>query len=236
MELKKMNILNTYSDDKSFQKDLKRVSQLLENPIAYLSLNEKSDMAFYLERMFLSTILSMQDSKDDGSMEMFFKLKPALSNKERDAFIEEHIPVTIEKKTVEGISILHIHTPFVFRKSTKKSFYIADLVNIKMRMIEEKDSHFFDDFREKCNLSVVRVAEKFNPSSHCDNDNIETSEIINFMFFNIGISDNPKMMSFYNDFVFPENNYIQGTHFFIASYKHSVFPSEKLLDFFAKNN
>lgn len=105
---------------------------------------------------------------------------------------------------------IKIFTPFLFRRMfgsdyTYPNFFIANLVKKsieKWLKDNQKDANYLQNLFEFSNdfplvCEVKRVSESYNLSSVCDNDNIETSRVINVIFGEFLMkSDGAKTMDF----------------------------------------
>ena len=215
--------------EEEFKADFKRINKVIEKPLDELTASEVDNLIYWLERLAISFRNKLQRLALDDDFELFYKKQIKTSKKQLLEFASHNINVKIEKLSIEGTPVLHIHTPFLFRKSMKKSYYLSDYVNIKLHEILKNDKEFLSEFRCKLNLHIIRVDEKMSYHPHCDNDNLEVSEIINKLFYNIGISDNVSVMSFHSDVLLGEETMPNGIHFFLIPYNFGAVSSQDLM-------
>ena len=230
MAVKYFSTTTVDNTNEEFEADFKRINKVIEKPLDELTASEVDNLIYWLERLAISFRNKLQRLALDDDFELFYKKQIKTSKKQLLEFASHNINVKIEKLSIEGTPVLHIHTPFLFRRSMKKSFYLSDYVNAKLSEIIKNNESFLDDFHCKLNLYLIRIDSKTNMSLHCDNDNLETSEIINKLFMHIKMSDNPTRMSFYSDVILNDDPAIQGIHFFVIPYSSGLFSSEKLVD------
>ena len=229
MDEKFIPILYADVAEEEFKADFRRINKVIEKPIDELTASEVDDLIYWLERLAISFRNVLQRLALDDEFELFYKKSIRTSKKQLLEFASQNINVKIEKLSINGTPVLHIHTPFLFRKSMKKSFYLSDYVNIQLHKILENDKEFFSEFRCKLNFHIIRVDEKITYHQHCDNDNLEVSEIIKKLFYNIGISYNVSVMSFHSDVLLGEETMPNGIHFFLVPYDYGAISSQDLM-------
>lgn len=236
MAVNYFDLTTTNTEEKQFISDLNKINSLFSKGIKELEASEIDDLIYLLERLAISCRHLLQQSALDEKFELFYKRSINVTKKELLKFANENIKIKTEKLSLNGVPVLHIQTPFLFRRSVKKSFYLSEYLNVKLGEIIKYDSDYLNDFVCKNNLYVLRIDEKLNVDSHCDNDNLELSELINCLFRHIGISDNPSQMSFYSDVLVNEKQDLQGIHIFLVPYRFGLFDSEKLINLLPEND
>ncbi|MBR5005044.1 MAG: hypothetical protein IKY14_06260 [Erysipelotrichaceae bacterium] len=112
---------------------------------------------------------------------------------------------------------------------------MAQYLNLALRSNQENLQMMKGLFKgQKVMAHIIRCATSFNPSEHCDNDNLETSELINTLFSNLKISDSPLKSSFLSDFVLVNSEDEEGMHIILTPYSMAIY-GEKLLKLIEKN-
>ena len=229
---------NTYLSDKKFQADLKRVNDIAAKGYENLTATELNTLIYNLERMAVSSRRKLERSSREEAerIEMFYKTKD-IRNADKLVEAYENLPVKLKFFEYEGVECLCVFTPFSFRRGMKESFYLADYVKAEVCKHKEEVEDFFVARKQKYWINVIRVADRFNPSKHKDNDNLETSGIINRIFaYGGGISDNPLRMSFSSDFAISDNEGTHGLYFIVYPYQDRPFGSNSLLKTVNSNN
>ena len=230
MAVNYFDLTTTNNEKKEFMSDLNKINLLSKKLEEELLASTVDELIYLHERMAISYRHLLQGIALDDNFELFYKRNINISKKELLKFVRENIKIKIEKLSINGAPVLHIQTPFLFRRSVKKSFYLSEYLNVKLSEILKEEKEYLNDFACKNNLYVLRLDEKVNFGAHCDNDNLELSELINRLFGHIGISDNPSRMSFYSDVIVNDKQELQGIHLFLIPYRFGLFESEKLVN------
>ena len=140
-----------------------------------------------------------------------------------EAFLE-NILIEIEEKN----GIYHFFMPYTFKRGMQESFELATLLHAELSRKEQEG--FKLKVNEKVAVSVVRVSQKFVGNQIKDNDNLETSRMINKIYGeHLGISDNAKDVSFFSDYVQSNDEDLLRFHLFLVPYSFGEFRGETLL-------
>lgn len=205
---------NTYNDREKLAKDASKIDELAKGE---LTLNNLSQIIYIAERIALSSRTMMQKKKTNETINDEFS-RIEKDNKYQESFYNDNfnLPVTVKRKG----DIVHIYTPYTFKRGMKESYYLADYLDLKLISLKDQDILNFN--RQKVVVAIVRVAEKYNPNRHCDNDNLETTELINIIFRHMALSDNPEKMSYLTDFITSNNPSEYGLHIFVYPYEEKA--------------
>ena len=166
----------------------------------------------YIMRM--SEILALQcrsvleiADKDMKNFDYFTKERVIKNNE----FYENNLPVYVKSFP----KMLYIFTPLTFKRPLQNSFTLGDYVAEKLEKMKEKNELNF-----KCDghysFIVVRKTKVFNPNSICDNDNFETSRMINAIFRALNKSDNATQLDFVSSYELTENDCEVGLHIYLV--------------------
>lgn len=213
-----------YLDKKMFDRDINEINNLKQGD---LNLKTMDRLVFLLERCAVSLRGTIEHYEKNEEIDYYTKenFKPRTSKKELT--FDKNLPVKVEKKN----EIIHIFTPYLFKRGMKESFFIANYLNGELK--KEENKSILESISEgKKVVVVVRVSNKFNRTRHKDNDNLEVSEIINVMCENLRLSDSAIRMSFFSDFVLSNDKNKHGLHFFLIPYEEKDFRGDTWLKYF----
>lgn len=226
---------NKNKTKKDFEADLRSIHKILdEKDIDDLSIDEMNRLVFLHERSALS-YRNLLEHLDKPNMDFvrFYK-KKGDTHRQSSTIFDKNNPVQCEVLCIDDQKLIHIFTPFLFKKRLNESFLLAEYLNLSLHSNEHLKEEMMNCFKDqKVIVHVIRCAEKFNPQVHCDNDNLEISELINTLFANLMISDSPLKTSFMSDFVQITDKENEGMHIILAPYCMDLY-GEKLLKLIAK--
>lgn len=220
------NALGVY-DDKSYLNAIKKINELSKNGIEYLEPEFINELVCLHEKSAVSLRKKLEDCEEE--IDLGYTPKNGFDKKNSKCYLE-NLPITIEEKN----NIYHIFTPYTFKKGMQESFELSTMLHGELCRKEQEG--FKIKISEKTVVSVVRVSKKFVGNQIKDNDNLETSRMINTIFGeHLGTSDNAKNMSFFCDYVTSNDENLLGFHLFLIPYSFGEFRGENLLKMFEKN-
>lgn len=194
-----------------------------------LSFNEVSRLIYLHERAAISyrSLLENREFNDD---ELSFKSRKIYVRGD-DSYLQD-LPVDCQKVATEFGDLLCVFTPYTFKRGSRDSYNLAIYINAKLESIYENDKTYFELGRDKKLVYVIRCVENYNRSRHRDNDNMETTEIINAIFSQMLMSDNAKRMSFLCDFIETKNENLHGMYFIVTPYTMPLMHGEEIINLF----
>lgn len=220
------DVKNSYSNCKNLRKDLKEIEDIADKEFDEMSVEEINRMIFLYERSSISLRQYLEKKEKEDSNDYFIRIKNKKKNEKK--FLE-NLPVSIEKKD----KIYHIFTPYTFKKGLSESYGLANYLRGEINRKINEGMIF--EVKGKQLVLVLRVGEKFINKRYRDNDNMETTELINVIFSEAFVkSDNALNMCFMSDFILSDDIKIQGFHIFVMPYKEIGFSPKKILESFKK--
>lgn len=223
----------TYSldgDKKLLFKDIEEISKISKGDLNPKDLNR---LVFLSERIAISSRGKLEKIENEPELstylrEEFSSNSKALKQRKSVLTFDKNLPVKVEKKN----DVLHVVTPFTFKRGMKESYFLADYLNSELK--KEENLKLLEEYdHQKFTVLVVRCDEKYSRTRHKDNDNLETTELINVIFDNLCISDNALNMSFFSEFIFSKKDEEIGFHLFLIPYdKYDNFKGRYWLDKF----
>lgn len=226
---------NTYESDELLQKDLKEINTFSQKNVHDLTAKETNKLIALHERSAIS-LRRILESEEKGEADEFFQKKGF-----RDCDIQkeqnknhswlENLPVKIEKKN----DMYHIFTPYTFKRGMAESYILSNY--LRAAIAKEQQNGMLFEMREKCIVTVLRVSNQTVRRRFRDNDNLETSAMINVIFSETFVkSDNVLNMSFFSDYMESEDESVQGFHLFVIPYSSKIIKGEELLRVFTNEN
>ena len=230
-----INKLMKNKTKQEFENDLIAIRKIMYGKdIDDLSIDEMNRLVFLHERSALSYRRLLEYSeKKESDFTSFHKKNRDICNFDSTHF-DQNRPIEIEVLTINDQKVIHIFSPFVFKKGLGESFLLAQYLNLALHSNQEDLQMMKGLYKgQKVMAHTIRCATSFNPSEHCDNDNLETSELINTLFSNLKISDSPLKSSFLSDFVLVNSEDEEGMHIILTPYSMAIY-GEKLLKMIEK--
>lgn len=195
-----------------------------ENDVELLDINDLYNI-LYDTRLISYEIERVLNEKIDYSNSYsntnFNEAKQYILNNSSRKILQNFVETASVKITRSG-DYLKIHTPFLFKRVNKnvadknkfyQNFIVADMIKRELSRLKTKEglSKIFDINDLPFVVFTVRRAENFNNSKHCDNDNYEVKEIINYVLSDeFGVSDNALNMTFISMFSTCKNSEEEG--------------------------
>lgn len=204
------DVKNTYLDDKNLKKDLIELNELANKKLDEMSVSEINRMVFLYERSSISLrhYLEVSNKEDDDG----YYLRIKNNNKTIKNYLKD-LPVKIEKRG----EVYHIFTPYTFKKGLSEIYSLANY--LRAEIIKKREEGMTFNVSGKQLVVALRVGEKFVSKRYRDNDNMETTELINVIFAEGFVkSDNSLNMSFVSDFMISNVKSEQGFHLFVLPY------------------
>ena len=230
-----INNINKNKTKKDFEDDLKSIHKISKGKdIDDLSIDEMNRLVFLHERSALSYRRLLEHlEKNDANTRLSPNKSCDICNFDSTHF-DTNRPITAKILQVDGQNMIHIFSPFMFKRGLSESFLLAQYLNLSLKT-DVKDHQMLKGLftNQKVIVHVIRCAKRFNPQAHCDNDNLEISELINTLFSDLMISDSPLKTSFMSDFVLVESEDEEGMHVIVAPYSLEIY-GEKLLNMVSK--
>lgn len=216
-----------YETNDDYQEALENINDFTKIGIDYVEPEDLSKVIFLLENCAISLRARLEELDEDIILDYESERKAEGFCRVASTKSLENLPVNIEKKD----KIYHIQTPYTFRRGMKESFQLCTYLKGELNKKRSEGMEF--DIDEKYVVCVVRVCEKFIPSRTRDNDNLETSRMINAIFGDfLGQSDNAKNMSFFSDYLNSDDENEWGFHLFLVPYSYGEFRGRELLNLF----
>ena len=106
-------------------------------------------------------------------------------------FDDNNNPVEIEN--TEGY--IHIKMPLTFLKDKNRSYYLSNYLKMALDVLKAKGELVFNR-KLPFSFIVIRKTLNFKSKEICDNDNFETSALINTLFRFLHTTDSPTHMDF----------------------------------------
>ncbi len=225
------NTKDSYTSDKWFKKDLEKIIELNQKNIQDLTPKEISKLVYLHERSALCLRRVLEETEKECNIDFFqkggFKKSETQKAKTDSQLYLQNLPVEIEKKD----EIFHIFTPYTFKRGMSESFQLSTY--LRAAIAKKKEEGMIFEMNGKSIVVALRVANQTVRKRFRDNDNLETSEMINVIFSETFLkSDNVLNMSFLSDYIVSEDESIQGFHLFVLPYSSKIIKGEELLDFF----
>lgn len=202
---------NQNVDLKSLLTFTRNIERTLEN---YNDLEDRKlndiDADDLLKILRLSEILSTSCrnaleicSNHDDEFNFFSKVK--------SKNFDENLPVYAESFE----NYLYIFSPFTFKRSLKNSFNLSQYLKASLMKLKENGEF---NFKAKGPYSfvVIRKTKSFKTSEICDNDNMETSQLVNTVFRFLGTSDSPTHCDFVSYYEQCEDDEEVGLHIYLV--------------------
>lgn len=218
-----------YETNEDYQEALENIFDLTRIGIDYIEPEALSKTIFLLENCSISLRAMLEELDEDIILDYESERKAETLCRKPVSKSLENLPVVVEKKD----KIYHIQTPYTFRRGMKESFQLCTY--LKGELNKKRDEGMKFEIDEKYVVCVVRVSKEFVPSRTRDNDNLETSRMINAIFGDfLGRSDNAKNMSFFSDYLNSDDENELGFHLFLVPYSYGEFRGRELLNLFKK--
>jgi hypothetical protein len=210
-----------------------------------LSSDELNDVIYRLEKSALSCRMAIERKGIDTSLgydgtdysKTIHELPSDLEYVEEENIMFS--PSTYERFSLEDFiashqnyitvsfknDVLRIKTPITFKrftsqKSVKQNYVLFDYVNASLKNWESKTGNSLEGLIQlPCIVILKRKLRKFNKTTVCDNDNMESGRIINAIFDNLMYSDNAKNMDIYSCFRECSSKDEEGMEFIVFSRK-----------------
>lgn len=219
----------TYKTNEKYQNALKKINDLTRIGIDRVEPCDISEVIYLHENCAISLRAKLENLEEESNLGYESKNEKAKKILKSEKLSLEQLPINIEQKD----KIYHIQTPYTFKRGMKVAFQLCRY--LKAELVKKRDEGMSFELNEKYVVSVVRVSEKFTPSQTRDNDNLETSRMINTIFGDfLGQSDNAKNMSFFCDYLISKDENELGLHLFLVPYSNGEFRGRQLLDLFEK--
>lgn len=216
-----------YKTNDDYQEALEKINDFTRIGIDYVEPEDLSKVIFLLENCAISLRAMLEELNEEIILDYETERKAEGLCRATPTKSLEKLPVNIEKKD----KIYHIQTPYTFRRGMKESFQLCTYLKGELNKKRNEGMEFNID--GKYVVCVVRVSKKFIPSRTRDNDNLETSRMINAIFGDfLGQSDNAKNMSFFSDYLNSDDENEWGFHLFLVPYSFGEFRGRNLLDLF----
>lgn len=220
------DVKNSYLDDKNLKKDLNELNELANKNLDELNVSEINRMVFLYERSSISLRHYLETSNKNDDEGYYLRIKN--NNKLKENHLE-NLPVTIEKNR----EVYHIFTPYTFKKGLSESYGLAHY--LRGEIIKKRQEGMNFNINGKQLVVALRVGEKFVSKRYRDNDNMETTELINVMFSEGFVkSDNALNMSFVSDFMLSNVKSECGFHLFVLPYSMLEPNINMLMEMFRK--
>ena len=221
-------VKNTYTNDKELKEDLEKINKMNETDVTKMTAEELLKLDSLYERSALSIRRILEEKNSSEDLDVFFKTNYSNGKTHRSENVcLENLPVSIEEKN----GIYHLFTPYTFRRGMSESFFLADCLRAEVNKKINEGMAF--DVKGKQLVIALRIGKKHSHSRYKDNDNLETSELINVLFGEaFGKSDCVSNMSFMSDFMTNDNEKIHGFHMFILPYNSEEIKPKKILELF----
>lgn len=231
-----INNINKNKTKKDFMRDMKSIHSILNGKdIDDLSIDEMNRLVFLHERSAISYRRFLEHSEKHDKTFTSFNKKNEESDSKKETSFNKNCPVQTEVLSVNGQKVIHIFSPFTFKKGLVESYLLAQYLNLSIKSNKQLTRVIAFLFEKKKVIThVIRCATEFNPHLHCDNDNLETSELINALFFNLRKSDSPVLAAFMSDFILVDSEEEEGMHIIVTPYDLDIY-GEKLLKLVGKN-
>lgn len=225
------NTKNSYKSDKWFKSDLQKINELNQKNVEDLTPKEISRLIYLHERSALCLRRILEETEKECDIDYFqkggFKKQQTNKSTDNDYTFFGNLPVKIEKKE----EIYHIFTPYTFKRGMAESFQLSTY--LRAAIAKEKEEGMIFESKGKSLIVVLRVANQTVRKRYRDNDNLETSEMINVIFSETFLkSDNVLNMSFFSDYLVSDDSNIQGFHLFVLPYSSKKIKGEELLETF----
>ena len=106
-------------------------------------------------------------------------------------FDNNYNPVEIENTE----DYIHIKMPLTFLKDKNRSYYLSNYLKMALDVLKAKGELVFNR-KPPFSFIVIRKTLNFKSKEICDNDNFETSALINALFRFLHTTDSPTHMDF----------------------------------------
>ena len=220
------DVKNSYLDDKNLKKDLNELNELTNKKLDEMSVSEINRMVFLHERSSISLRHYLETSNKNDDEGYYVRIKNNNNLKENHL---ENLPVTIEKNR----EVYHIFMPYTFKKGLSESYGLANY--LRAEIIKKRQEGMDFNVNGKQLVVALRVGEKFVSKRYRDNDNMETTELINVIFSEGFVkSDNALNMSFVSDFMLSNVKSEHGFHLFVLPYSMLELNANMLMEMFRR--
>lgn len=136
------------------------------------------------------------------------KLKEELTRMQKDAGKKGIVTVEMD----DGALILH--TPVTLKREARNSWFLSRLAAEAIRSYEKENGSIAQSIKKPVYIIVKRKALK-NNYGYRDNENLETSKLINEIFRALGYPDNAKDAGYVSLYSIVDNKEDTGTDFII---------------------
>ena len=199
------------ADKKALERYTKNILTTLENGGEYFEDFSYEDIEYILR---MSEILATQcrftfEAADKDSKNFDFYTAKRVKND--NEIYKNNLPVYV--KTYP--EMLYIFMPYTFKRPLQNSYILGNYLAQNIENLKEKNEFNFK-FSGPFSFVVVRKSLKYNHSSICDNDNFETSRIINIVFRALNKSDNATQMDFISSYEITEDESECGLHIYLV--------------------
>lgn len=230
--LNKFNVIDSFLDKTSFKKNLDEINEINnQKQIDGLSFSKISRLIYLHEMAAISYRRMLQDYelKDTEETKLFYKRNTNVNQRDLESL--SGLPIFVANFATEEGKVLYIKTPFSFRRGMKESFNLATYLNASLSKDFDHRTLDLSHLGEKKIVYAIRVADRFNSAKHCDNDNLELSEMINVIFSHLVSSDNALKMTMVSEFFESSDRSLHGLHLVVAPYNLPIMKAKDLLNF-----
>ena len=199
------------ADKKALERYTKNILEILENGEEYFEDFSYEDIEYILR---MSEILATQcrftlEIADKNPENFDFYSKERI--KKDNEIYQNNLPIYVKSYP----KMLYIFMPFTFKRPLQNSYILGNyLAEILEKMKENNELNF--NYDGQFSFVVVRKSLKFNRSSICDNDNFETSRIINTVFRALNKSDNATQVDFISNYEIAKDESECGLHIYLV--------------------
>lgn len=218
-----------YKTNEKYQKALKNINDFTQVGIDFVEAIDLSEAIYLHEQCAISLRAKLENIEED--IELGHETKKGMRNYDlkKEKLSLKNLPVSLEQKG----KIYHIKTPYTFKRGMRVAFELCTY--LKAELVKKTEEGMTIELNEKYVVSAIRVSKEFIHSQIKDNDNLETSRMINIIFGDfLGRSDNAKNMSFFSDYLISDDENEWGFHLFLVPYEYGEFRGRPLLNLFKK--
>ncbi len=218
-----------YKTNEKYQKVLKDINDFTQVGIDLVDPIVLSEVIYLHEQCAISLRAKLENIEEDVELGHESKEWKCNYGLKKEKLSLENLPVSLEQKG----KIYHIQTPYTFKRGMRVAFELCTY--LKAELVKKTEEGMIIELNEKYVVSAIRVSKEFTPSRIKDNDNLETSRMINIIFGDfLGRSDNAKNMSFFSDYLISDDRNEWGFHLFLVPYEYGEFRARPLLNLFKK--